>query len=197
MSQEMNMPRHDLDQYETPTPLVLALKERVYVVNSRKVFECCAGDLAIARHFPGCFTNDIDPSCDTDLHLDMTMPGSWSHPEIPEVDWVITNPPFSLAEKILPLAFERASVGVMFLLRLSYQEPTKDRADWLEENKKYLSNLIIFNPRPRFGLSKHGKPASDSVTVAWMVWRRPRAWWGWTKVAYVTGWDPDRRKHAK
>ena len=188
------MPRLELEQYETPAPLVVALADRLPHLLKTTVFEPCAGDLAIARFFPNVFTNDIDPKCKTDTHLDMTLRDDWFFKGIPALDWVITNPPFSLAEAILPLAWTYCESGMAMLLRLSYQEPTKGRARWLKGHKKFLSNMIIFNPRPIFRLTDEGKKATDSVTVAWMVWRRHRELYGWTQVDYVTGWDPERRK---
>ena len=82
---------------------------------------------------------------------------------VSSIDFVVTNPPFSLASSILPLAYEHARVGVAFLLRLSYLEPCRDRADWLVQHP--LTKLIVL---PRISFT--GDRKTDSVTCGWFVW---------------------------
>ncbi len=179
--------RRELDFYETPPALVKALIDRVHIDGT--VFEPTAGDLAIARFFPDCLTNDIDSDKDTQTHFDMTLPESWEYFNRPQ-DWVITNPPFSVASKILPYAFDWAVKGVAFLLRLSYFEPTEDRGTWLTQHGLYHSNTIVFNPRPKFKLNKKGQASSDSATVAWFVWEKSHNIFNMgTDIQYVMGWN--------
>jgi hypothetical protein len=178
-----------LEHYKTPAPLVEALIDRVPSIQNGTVIEPCAGDLAIADFFPGCRTNDIDTQWPTDWHYDATKRESWER--FGPFDWTVTNTPFSLAQKILPLAFEYC-YGVAFLLRLTYQEPCFGRSTWLKKNKRYFTNLIIFNPRPKFSRNKDGVLATDSVTVAWMIWQKIPVWQqGYTNVSYVTGWNKE------
>jgi hypothetical protein len=94
---------------------------------------------------------------------------------------VISNPPYNVAPDILPLAWEHSRLGMAMLLRLTYLEPTANRAEWLQDTP--LSNLIIFNPRPKF---RQGS-GSDSATVAWFVWRR--GWKDETRVSFCTDWQ--------
>jgi hypothetical protein len=51
------------------------------------------------------------------------------------------------------------------LLRLSYLEPTEDRGAWL--NSHPPTDLIVL---PRISFTGNGK--TDSVTCAWIVWRK-------------------------
>lgn len=178
------MARNELDFYETPPALVKALLDHVQIEGT--VFEPCAGDLAIARFFPGCMTNDIDHDKATHYHMDMAQGESWYYHE--SRDWVVTNPPFSQAPAILPAAFAWATKGVAFLLRLSYLEPTIDRGLWLHQHRHFLSHIIVFNPRPRFKRNKKGQLATDSVTVAWFVWEKPHNIYIGTQIHYVRGW---------
>lgn len=166
--------RVENDFYPTAKKLVDALKETVEIDGS--VLECCAGDLAISQHFPGCVTNDpYQPDIEHAYRLDASDPFSWSL--FPSTDWVVTNPPFKIAPKILPQAMLHARIGVAFLLRLSYMEPCtsgrSDRGDWLIEHSDNMTNLITFCPRPRFRADTNG---SDNVTVAWFVWRKDFSW---------------------
>ena len=103
------------------------------------------------------------------------------------ISWVVTNPPFNKAHQILPLAFEYCSIGVAFLLRSTYSEPCKNRADWLVEHADRLRYRIDISPRPRF--RKEG--GTDTATVTWFVWQKS---WSWEEkgidspFAYITDW---------
>lgn len=175
------MTRRHLDQYFTPESATRALLDRVAIRGT--VLECCSGDDAIKDElisylYPEngsthvavmwALTNDIDPTLsEADYHLDASLPESWK--EFPEVDWVITNPPFSLAPKIVPLAFEHARVGIAMLLRKTYTEPCFDRQDWLVEHKDNFSNQIFL---PRISFTGNGK--SDNVACDWYVWTKEK-----------------------
>lgn len=183
------LPRVENDFYPTEAKLTEELLKIVEI--DGQVFECCAGDGAIAELFTGFVANDPYPQNEfrPDFQLDATLSESWQQFEAAGgCDWVVTNPPFSLAPQILPLAFEYARVGVAFLLRLSYAEPCADRAEWLQQNADHLSNFIVLNPRPRFRDDTNG---GDTVTVAWFVWRKD---WSWSAqsipcpFSFISGW---------
>lgn len=80
-------------------------------------------------------------------------------------DWVITNPPFSLAHEILPFALDYARVGVAMLLPLRWMEPTQERQDVLKEYP-WSAMTVLGDPRPSF--TEDGR--TDSVTTFWAVW---------------------------
>lgn len=148
--------RADLDFYETNQELVDVL--RAVVPISGVVYEPCNGLGAISRGFPDCrvITNDIDTAKPADSHVDAATylyrePGT-----------VVTNPPFSGAFEILANA-RTQGLPCAFLLRLSFQEPTLERGEWLA---KHPPDGSITCPRPSF--SRDGN--SDSVTVAWFLW---------------------------
>ena len=174
-------------------PTAKALTERLIaeVEIKGQVIEPCAGDGAISSLFDNSISNDLHhyPNFDPDYALDATDPEAWEHWASEGYDWCVTNPPFVEASKILPLAWQHAEKGVAMLLRLSYLEPCSDRADWLKEYADNLTNVIIFNPRPRF---REGISGSDNVTVAWLVWRKE---WSWERsgvqcpFSFATGWS--------
>lgn len=186
--------RQALDLYPTHRDLTLALLERVAI--SGRVAEPAAGPGDMARVLlahPGITavtTNDIDPQWSTDFTGDAGNPGAavWKRP----YDWVVTNPPFSVAPSILRIAYECAGVGVAFLLRLSFAEPAGNRAgnrgDWLAEHADQLRHVLVFGqPRPSF--TPGG--GTDSVTTAWFVWQKG---WSWARLGiappfqFVMGW---------
>lgn len=169
--------RRLLDLYPTDTRVTAAFL-RVEDVGG-VVAEPCAGPgwmasvLEADGRITSVITNDIDAQHDADYHDDAADPTAviWQRP----IDWVITNPPFNAAHRILPVAFAVARVGVAFLLRLSYAEPADNRAQWLKAHADHMTRQMILNPRPSFT----GDGSTDSVTAAWFVWRKG---WSWDRV---------------
>jgi hypothetical protein len=151
------MPRRPLDAYMTPEHYIRCLLDRVPIGGT--VFEPCAGDGAIARFFPGCDTNDIDPDRKADYHFDAAEPwpldGAW--------DWIVTNPPFSDAFEVWQQAMVGGGAGVAMLFRISFFEPTQERAELL--NACPPDSLIYL---PRYSFTLNGK--SDMSTCCWGVW---------------------------
>ncbi|MEG4286274.1 hypothetical protein QUB68_24395 [Microcoleus sp. A006_D1] len=176
------------DFYPTESAVTKQLLKRVSIAGT--VLEPCAGNGAIAsvidKHegIDVVYTNDINPAWICHCHADATKPEIWrGWQEANQCDWVVTNPPFNQAALILPLAYEAATVGVAFLLRLSYLEPAGNRGEWLRSHKTKLTNLIILGqPRPSFT----GNGKTDSCTVAWMVWRKEAR--TDTIIDFVTDW---------
>lgn len=138
------------------------------------ILEPCAGacDLVAPLREAGhtVITADVDSACQVDHVLDMTLAESWA--QLPPVDWIVSNLPFSRALAILRHAIEHARVGVAVILRLTFLEPTTEgpdaRADWLEAHP--LTRQIVL---PRYSFTGDGKV--DSVTCAWMIWERGKA----------------------
>jgi hypothetical protein len=168
--------RRPLDLYPTEDAITRLLAANLPNLGGN-ILEPCAGPggmAAVLRDLPAVtavFTNDIDPQWGTDWVGDACNPAAacWQRP----YDWVVTNPPFSVAMPILQLAYDRAAVGVAFLLRLSFLEPTRGRARWLEAHADSMTHLIVLGqPRPSFT----GDGGTDAVTAAWMVWQ---VGWSW------------------
>ena len=133
------------------------------------VLEPCNGKGAISNilKYKGfqVTTNDLNEEYGADYSQDVTKIESWGY--FPTCDYVITNPPYKEASKIIKLAYKHASEGVVALLRLSFLEPCSDRGEWLKEHPP--SKVIVLNPRPRFRTDTKG---SDSVTSAWFYWEK-------------------------
>jgi len=162
------MVRRAFDFYPTPQWATEELLNRLPVQG--RVLEPCCGDGAIASALQGrdgceLVTNDVDPRWPADWHQDARDEGFWQ--AVGECDWVVTNPPFSVASDILPLAYRHAK-AVAMLLRLSYLEPCEGRAGWLAAHPP--DQLLVL---PRISFTGNGK--TDSVTCAWMVWA-PVVW---------------------
>jgi hypothetical protein len=132
------------------------------------IFECCSGDGHISKYLNNPIINDLyKGGFDAKNHL------YWNEMN-PKPDWTVTNPPFSQAINILYNAHHYSILGVAFLLRLTFLEPTKDRVRFLTE--KPPNKLIIL---PRYSFTNDGK--TDSVTCAWMIWDKTNE--SWIKIA--------------
>lgn len=158
--------RRQNDFYPTPEFATDMLMRYVDIEGS--ILECCAGDGAISTKLDmrSCsseiWTNDIDP--ERSCHYGFDAAVSWPS-DLRRHDWVVTNPPFSHAAQIVPLAYSHAKRGIAMLLRLSYLEPVENRGAWLSRHP--LTALIML---PRISFTRNGK--TDNVTCAWMIWNK-------------------------
>ncbi len=86
-----------------------------------------------------------------------------------EVDNIITNPPYSLAEEFARHGLECARHKVALLLRLVFLEGQK-RATWLWNSG--LRRVWIFTWRIKFERGD-GKQAEDNmIAMAWFIWEK-------------------------
>ena len=93
----------------------------------------------------------------------------------PKVDWVITNPPFGAAERMLDSAFTGAHEGIAFLLRMQ----------WLEGGGSFNGVYAFRAPTfiatfvERVPMCEGGwDPALSTATMyAWFVWQRIGGRW--------------------
>ena len=111
-------------------------------------------------------TNDIDDKVTAVMHRDVSKQMIWealSQSAIGSPDWVITNPPFSLASTIIEYAYYYAKSGVIFFLPITYTEPTLDKDYWLYKNPP-AGQLVL----PRTSFSGDGKYAAR--TCCWFIW---------------------------
>jgi hypothetical protein len=161
--------RRQNDFYETSKKAVNVLLDYL-PKNLGQVFEPCAGKNAItipireSERARLVLTNDWDEQYQHNCRFDARSWFHWDNQET-AIDWTITNPPFSYAFEILKNAYKKSHIGVAFLLRLSFLEPTIERASWLNEHPP--TGLIIL---PRYSFTGDGK--TDTVTCAWMIWNK-------------------------
>lgn len=173
-----------LEWYPTPRAFTQWLFREVHIEG--RIFEPCVGDGAIPFDAIGQWrleapiglrrdwiTNDLDPRWKADWHCDAARP--WSNrnlgPEyIGKVDWVVTNPPFSLAIEIIDQALLHARVGVAMHLRASIHEVLKTgvRRTWMYRN---TPTGVLWLPRFAYQRSPTtGKWTTDSVCACWVIW---------------------------
>lgn len=164
------------DYYPTPRWATAYLLSNLPFTIAEPWVEPCVGtgDIAdvVRRQCAAGVTGDIYTGRPADVHGDAGDPETWdvyqqtlrTPPAL-----CITNPPFGQAHRILPLALERCTMGVIALLRLSYLEPCANRGHWLERHQDRMS--ILFLPRR---LSFTGDGQTDNVATAWFIWGKER-----------------------
>jgi len=164
--------RKSLDAYYSPPSVTKWLLDNIPVCIEGTVLECASGDNAIVNPLRDIgltvITNDINTNLDTDYHLDITKPDSYL--ELPKVDWIITNPPFTSVNQLLPLAFNHVNIGLALYVRKTITEPTFDRQDWLQDYQEHLAQ-IIFCPRVSFT----GDGKLDNCSCDWLIWTKEKA----------------------
>lgn len=160
--------RHPLDRYDSPHWFVTAIAP--YVDLNGTIGECCVGGGVLARCLKemgyNVWTNDINPDVDADYHHDVIRDRAWD--DLPEADWIFTNPPYGdAAFKIVRNAYRHAKRGVVFLLRTTWDEPCEERAEWLFQHP--ITRKLTL-PRYKFRENKRGKLSVEASTIAAFVW---------------------------
>jgi len=85
-------------------------------------------------------------------------------------EWIITNPPFKLAQKFAERALTEASHGVALLMRLAFLE-TLERYDLFRRDP--FCWVAPFAERVPMTKSRWDPEADTATSYAWFVWTRP------------------------
>jgi hypothetical protein len=92
------------------------------------------------------------------------------NPEM-RADWIITNPPFRLAEQFATTALKRARMGAALLVRTVFLE-SGERWRTLY-NVTPPTDVLIFCERVPMLKGRLERTASSATSYAWFVWRHP------------------------
>lgn len=166
------------DFYPTPDKLIRAYLAQNPNLLQGTILEPCAGGGAIAQPLIDLGYKIHQTDIKDGEQFDATQSDYWMHRS---PDWVVTNPPFSVATPIIEHAIEHANKGVIMLLRASYLEPCKDRRHLLNDE---IAQITYCNPRPKFRADTKG---SDSATVVFIVWLKDKT--KGTTVDYLIDWN--------
>lgn len=170
--------RRSLDRYYTPDEVAQACVATLPILDGDTVLEPSAGAGAFLRAVRASFpcsrlrALDLDPASPARLpenggfeveHADF---GTWAPPEGERVEWVVGNPPYNSAIEHVEAALRVASVGVAFLLRLTFLE-SLDRVSFWRSTGASLDEVRVLARRPSFTGS-----GTDSMAYGWFVWNR-------------------------
>lgn len=164
--------KQDFEFYETPQAFGRYLGAEVTLQGS--LFEPCAGTGALLKALPGhdWTTNDLDTRHPAGSHLDAADEACWNGRQI---DWTVSNPPFSPAISIITHAIKHSRIGVAMHLRASIHEVLKTgiRRSWMAD---HTPTGILWLPRFAYQRSKKtGDWTTDSVCACWVVWLKDKS----------------------
>lgn len=127
-----NGKRRELDFYPTPPDATQALIDFLKIPKGQTVWECASGAGHMAKVFRdnGYNTIETDIQSGTDF---LTTPAM-------ECDWIITNPPFSLAEQFIRRANESGK-PFAFLLKSQYWHSSRRLPLFNEITPSYVCPL--------------------------------------------------------
>lgn len=169
--QRRSEPHDSLDDFPTPPWGTRALCEKIAKEIGHQLSEMSSWDPAanrgymtrpLAEYFAAVRGSDIHDYGAGYEQLDFLWPGN------DEADWIISNPPFRLAEQFIYAARNRARRGVAMLCRSAFAEGV----DRYEKMFSVAPPTFIWQFVERLPMVK-GKidPAVASATAyAWFVW---------------------------
>lgn len=87
----------------------------------------------------------------------------------PAFDWIITNPPFRLAEQFAHTAIDRATEGVALLVRTAFLEGMGRYSQLFSQRKP--TAILQFTERVPMVKGRVDEDASSATAYCWIVWR--------------------------
>lgn len=176
---------NSLDFYPTPPWATRALMEHIIipeagdVFNPMTVWEPAAGhgDMSrpLAEYFGNVLTTDIHDHGGRLAHRQHDFLMSYMPEGIDGADWIITNPPFQLAEQFI----ERASQikgwrGTAMLVRSAFLEGT---GRWKRlYSVKRPSIIAQYAERVVMHHGKLSPTGSTATAYCWVIWMRDDPW---------------------
>lgn len=183
-----------LDFFPTPPWATRALIEEVLkplgllsIGCLQSVWEpaCGAGHMALPLrgYFAEVLATDVYDWGFGSIHgLDFTMAMPGSAPIEP--DWVISNPPFVLAERFVDRALTIAKVGVAMLLRLQWLEGG-DRYQLLFSGERKPRFVCPFAERVPMIEGAWDPEARSATAYAWFIWDTARPTLARTEIVHI------------
>ncbi len=157
------------DLYPTPPEVTVALMRFLKLPRSTQIWEhaCGQGDMVEALRDCGMLAYGTDIRSGQDF-LDSWQPRN----TIAACSWIITNPPFSLADEFIRHAAEIGKPFAM-LLKAQYWHAAK-RAQLFREIPPSYVLPLTWRPDFLFKERNGKKGASPLMDVMWCVWLTPQ-----------------------
>lgn len=161
-----NGTRKKSDFYETPYSITSSFLEREKFDYSLSILEPACGNNAIVKILENYWDKD------NIIANDLFGNGKDFLSETDNYSYIITNPPFSLAQEFILKAKEIAINKFCFLLPLSYLHGKKRFDTIWSDNTFPLSKIYVYTRYPLLGeiLRDDGKYHTGMMVYAWYVW---------------------------
>lgn len=154
--------RRASDYYPTPEDATQALIDYLRIPKSRVIWECACGEGFMAEVFKSNGYQVISTDLNSYGYEDVTE--NFLESKGKECDWIITNPPFSLAEQFIRKCIEFHKPFAM-LLKSQYWH-SKKRLPLFRQHPPAFVLPLTWRPDFEFGL-RGGSPTMDCI---WTVW---------------------------
>lgn len=164
MAQRASAP-DELDFFPTPLWATRALCEHVIDIRGATVWEPACGEghmsRALAEYAGAVHSTDVYDYGFGDVQ-------DFLEAETPGVDWIITNPPFALAERFVEQGLKFAGRGVAMLVRSVFIESI-GRYERLF-SRTPPSTMAQFTERVPMLKGRLDRKASSATSYCWLVW---------------------------
>lgn len=149
------------DFYPTPERATLELLKRINI-SGQQVWGCACGDGAISRLLPeGTISTDLINRGYGEHGIDFLKTQK-------KVDWIITNPPYSIATDFVIHALWCSS-NVAMLLKIQFLEGVA-RYDFFKNNPP--KQVFVFSKRLQIVKNGESMKNSTMMCFAWFVWEK-------------------------
>lgn len=176
-------PHDSLDFFPTPPWAARALCEQLVDLKSRRVWEPACGNgsmaQALAEYCEQVYVSDVHDYGGYGTVHDFLQP--YLPDAIGRIDWIITNPPFRLAEQFITHAMKIAHVGIAMLVRTAFLESVgRYESLFSQTPPRTVGQFVERVPMVKGRLDRH---ASTATSYCWLVWERdllnPKLGWPW------------------
>lgn len=158
--------RRKSDFYETPYSMTRHILNRLPINKNETILEPSCGNGAISKVLKEFGIKKV-------IENDISRGQDFLEYEGEKVDWIVTNPPFSLTQEFIKKGKE-ISDNILLLLPLSYLHG-KQRYDEIYTDEDYkLKGVYVFTRYPLLGdeLRPDGKYRTGMMVYAWFHFER-------------------------
>lgn len=174
--QQRKEPHDSLDDFPTPPWAARALMEHVIAfgdTDSRTCWEPACNRNFLVRgltdYFRTVHTSDIYDYGGGHRVCDFL----WDGGPHPVAEWIITNPPFRLAEQFALTGLDRATLGVALLVRTSFIEGVGRYRSLFTKHPPYC--VAQFSERVPMVKGRCDPEASSATSYCWIVWTKEKS----------------------
>lgn len=169
MAQRDPQSKDGLDYFPTPPWATRALMEHVISHDQRggSCLEPACGEGHMAETLMEYFRKVAA----SDIHdYGFSRVEDFLNGEFGVYDWIITNPPFNLAEQFISRAQKLATAGVAMLVRTSFLESVGRYERLFSDNPPNI--VAVFTERVPMVKGRLDRKASSATSYSWLVWRQ-------------------------
>jgi hypothetical protein len=171
-------PPDSLDFFPTPPWATRALCEHVIDIRGKTVWEPACGDFAMVnplREYAQFVVASDVHQYGRNAVRDFLWPDVADNPALgegqrPKVDWIITNPPFRLAEQFVNRGLELAGIGVAVLVRTVFLESIARYENLFRDRPPMI--FAPFVERVPMVKGRLDRNVSTATAYCWLVWYR-------------------------